>query len=31
MGMTRRDVITVFSIEYALTGFVAAAVGVAAG
>ena len=31
VGMTRRDVVTVFSVEYALTGTVAAAVGVAAG
>ena len=31
LGMTRRDVAAVFSIEYALTGFAAAAVGIAAG
>jgi putative ABC transport system permease protein len=31
IGMTRRDVITVFAIEYALTGAVAALVGLAAG
>ncbi|HEX8322430.1 MAG TPA: FtsX-like permease family protein [Tepidisphaeraceae bacterium] len=31
IGMTRRDVATVFAIEYALTGTVAAVVGVAAG
>jgi putative ABC transport system permease protein len=31
VGMTRRDVVTVFSVEYALTGTVAATVGVAAG
>jgi putative ABC transport system permease protein len=31
IGMTRRDVATVFAIEYALTGLVAAAVGAAAG
>ena len=30
VGMTRRDVVTVFTVEYALTGAVAAAVGVAA-
>ena len=30
VGMTRRDVVTVFAVEYALTGAVAAAVGVAA-
>jgi putative ABC transport system permease protein len=30
IGMTRRDVLAVFAIEYALTGFVAAVVGVAA-
>lgn len=31
IGMTRRDVATVFAIEYALTGVVSAVVGVAAG
>ena len=31
LGMTRRDVAGVFSVEYALTGFAAAAVGIAAG
>jgi putative ABC transport system permease protein len=31
IGMTRLDVITVFGIEYALTGLVAAIVGLAAG
>ena len=31
IGMTRRDVATVFAVEYALTGLVAALVGVAAG
>jgi putative ABC transport system permease protein len=31
VGMTRRDVATVFAIEYALTGLVAAIVGVFAG
>jgi putative ABC transport system permease protein len=30
IGMTRRDVLAVFAIEYALTGFVAAIVGIAA-
>ncbi|HEV2295190.1 MAG TPA: FtsX-like permease family protein [Tepidisphaeraceae bacterium] len=30
IGMTRRDVLAVFAIEYALTGFVAAVVGLAA-
>jgi putative ABC transport system permease protein len=30
IGMTRRDVLAVFAIEYALTGFVAALVGLAA-
>jgi putative ABC transport system permease protein len=31
IGMTRRDVATVFAVEYALTGAVAAVVGLAAG
>jgi putative ABC transport system permease protein len=31
VGMTRRDVAAVFAIEYALTGAVAAGVGLAAG
>jgi putative ABC transport system permease protein len=31
IGMTRRDVATIFAIEYALTGLVAALVGIAAG
>jgi putative ABC transport system permease protein len=31
IGMTRRDVATVFAVEYALTGVVAAVVGVLAG
>ena len=31
LGMTRLDVAAVYSIEYALTGFAAAAVGIAAG
>ncbi len=31
IGMTRRDVAAVFSIEYALTGVVAAIIGVATG
>jgi putative ABC transport system permease protein len=31
VGMTRKDVAAVFAIEYALTGLVAAVVGVAAG
>lgn len=31
VGMTRRDVTAVYAIEYALTGTVAAAVGIAAG
>ena len=31
LGMTRGDVAAVFSIEYALTGLAAAAVGIAAG
>jgi len=30
VGMTRRDVVTVFAVEYALTGVVAAVVGVTA-
>src|SRR5688572_19674697 len=30
IGMTRRDVLAIFAIEYALTGFVAALVGIAA-
>jgi putative ABC transport system permease protein len=31
VGMTRRDVAAVYTIEYALTGLVAAAIGIAAG
>jgi putative ABC transport system permease protein len=31
IGMTRRDVVTVFAVEYALTGAVAAVVGISRG